>query len=165
MSKDLQPLWQIESELETLLNSLETCPPELQGELEQKVREYVGREAEKIDRVNAVLSSFDAVAANAKTEIARLRDRQQSAERAFERLAQYVLRVINEHGGRPLRGHNVTFSIRRSEALVVDDPAAVPAEWKRITIDVPKDPIKRALKAGEEVPGVHLEQRDNLQRK
>jgi hypothetical protein len=49
----------------------------------------------------------------------------------------------------------------------IDDPAAVPSEWKKTTlvINVPKDPIKRAIKAGESVPGVHLEQRASLVRK
>jgi len=50
---------------------------------------------------------------------------------------------------------------------VITDPAAVPAEWKRVTqtVDIPKDPVKRALKAGAEIPGVTIEERDNLVRK
>jgi hypothetical protein len=47
------------------------------------------------------------------------------------------------------------------------DGALVPEKWKRTTvqIDIPKDPIKRALKAGETVPGVQIEVRENLVRK
>jgi hypothetical protein len=43
----------------------------------------------------------------------------------------------------------------------------VPDQWKRtaITVDVPKEPSKRALKAGESVPGVHIEKRESLHRK
>jgi len=168
MNAALQPLWKIESELEALLDSIDTCrDDELRLELEARIVQYVGAAAEKVDRIAAVLSTLDAVAANAKTEIDRLRVRQQSAEKAGQRLEQYVLRVLHERSGRPLKGHNVTFTVRHSEALIIDDPGAVPDQWKRttITVDIPKDPVKRAIKAGEAVPGVHIEQRENLQRK
>jgi hypothetical protein len=165
--KDLMPLWRIEDELTALLDSADTCPDELRSELEQRIAQYLGAEVEKVDRVDAVLASLEGVAANAKAEIERLRARQQSAEKAGQRLAAYVLSVLRQRDGRPLKGRNITFSVRHSEALVIDDPNAVPAEWKRttVTVDIPKDPIKKAIKAGESVPGVHLEQRESLQRK
>jgi hypothetical protein len=164
---NLVPLWQIEEELEALVNSLDTCPEELRPESEARIAEYLGAEVEKVDRIHAVLSSLDGVAANARAEIERLRARQQSAEKAAGRLEGYVLHVLRERDGRPLRGRNVTFTVRHSEALIIDDPDAVPTEWKRttVTVDVPKDPIKKAIKAGEDVPGVRIEQRESLQRK
>jgi len=60
--------------------------------LEARIAEYVTAEAQKVDRVAAVLASFDAVAANAKTEIERLRARQQSAEKAAQRLEAALVR-------------------------------------------------------------------------
>jgi hypothetical protein len=68
---------------------------------------------------------------------------------------------------RPLKGRNVTFTLRHSESLIIYDPGAVPEQWKRttVTVDIPKDPLKRAIQAGEGIPGVHIEQRENLQRK
>jgi hypothetical protein len=164
---DLAPLWEIEETLRALVDSAETCPEELRAELEARIAWYVGTEIDKVDRVGAVLSSLDGVAANAKTEIDRLRARQQSAERARARLEDYVLRVLRERDGQPLKGRNVTLSVRHSEALIVDDPDAVPAEWKRTTVvvDVPKDPLKKAIKAGQEIPGAHIEQREHLQRR
>jgi hypothetical protein len=164
---NLQPLWHISQELETLIDSLDTCPDELLGELEARIAQYVGAEVEKVDRIAAVLSTLDAVAASAKTEIDRLRARQQSAQRNAEKLEQYILHVLHQRDGRPLKGCNVTFSVRRSEALIIDDPSAVPDQWKRttVTVDIPKDPLKKAIKAGEDVPGVHIEPRENLQRK
>jgi hypothetical protein len=164
---NLLPLWRIEEELEALVNSVDGCPDELRPDLEAKIAEYLSASAEKVDKVDAVLASLDGVAESARREIERLRERQQSAERSSRRLEGYVLRVLRERDGRPLKGRNVTFSARRSEALVIDDPGAVPNEFKRttITVDVPKDPIKRALKAGQIIPGVHIEQHENLHRK
>jgi hypothetical protein len=165
--KDLGPLWQIEETLEALVDSLDGCPDELRPELEMRIAEYLGAEVDKVDRVAAVLSSLDGVAENAKREIDRLRARQQSAERAAGRLEAYVLRVLRQRDGRPLKGRNVEFRVRQSEAVIIEDPGAVPDKWKRttITVDIPKDPVKKALKAGEIVPGVHIEARESLQRK
>src|SRR5262249_40756500 len=149
----LEPLWQIEDELAALVDSLETCAEELKPELEQRIAQYVAAEIEKVDRVNAVLTSLDAVQASAKAEIDRLRQRQQAAQKAAARLEGYVLHVLRGLDGKPLKGRNVTFSVRRSEALIVTDPDVVPDKWKRttVTVDIPKDPVKRAIKAGEEV--------------
>ena len=164
--KDLEPLWQIEDELMALVDSVDTCPPELREELEAKIAEYVAKEAAKVDRVAAVLTQLENVASNAKAEMERLRVRSQSAERAGARLEQYLLPFVRERGGR-LKGANVTLSIRRSEALVITDPSAVPAEWKRTTVnvDIPKDPIKRAIKAGQEIPGVTIAENEHLVRR
>ncbi|HKE24963.1 MAG TPA: siphovirus Gp157 family protein [Bryobacteraceae bacterium] len=165
--KDLAPLWKISEDLDALVNSAETCPPELEAELQSRIASYLKDEVAKVDRVGEVFASLDDMAENARREIGRLRAREQSAERTKEQLAKYVLRVLREREGRPLKGHNVTFSVRHSEALIVDDPERVPFEWKRqtVSVDIPKDPLKRALKAGSSIPGVHLEQRENLQRK
>jgi hypothetical protein len=75
--------------------------------------------------------------------------------------------VLRERGGRPLKGHNVTFSVRRSERLIVDDLGAVPDRLKKTTVEivVKKDAAKQALRSGESVPGVHVEQHESLLRK
>ena len=93
---DLMPLWQIEDELTALVDSIDVCPEHLKEELEQRIAQYVGAEVEKVDRIAAVLSSLDNVAANARAEIERLRERQQSAEKAARRLESYVLRVLRK---------------------------------------------------------------------
>jgi|SRR5215471_7384854 len=164
---NLMPLWRIEEDLEALINSVDTCPPELQPELEARIEEYLAGEAAKVDRIEGVLLSLEAVQANAKTEIERLRARQQSAERAARRLERYVLHVLGRRDGRPLKGRNVTFSVRRSEALVIDDPQLIPEQWKKltVTVDIPKIPIREAIKAGTIVPGAHLAQHESLVRK
>jgi hypothetical protein len=163
----LEPLWKIEDDLMALVDSLEACPEDLRPELEARIAEYLANQARKVDHVAAVLTSLENLQANAKAEIERLRARQASAGKAASRLEQYVLHILRERGGQPLKGANVTLLSRRSEALVITDPDLVPAGWKRVTTitDIPKDPIKRALKAGEQVPGAVLEQHEYLVRK
>lgn len=157
-------LYALESELEALLDSVETCPDELREELEQRITEYVGAEAAKVDNVGHILSQLESVQAHAKTETERLRIRQQAAEKAERHLEAYILHILSRRGGKPLKGHNITLSARRTEVLVIDDPDAVPPTWKRTTVqvDIPKEPIKRAIKEGSSIPGVHIEPREHL---
>jgi hypothetical protein len=164
---NLEPLWLIEETLAALINSADVCEPELRPELEMKIAEYISASMAKVDAVASVLASFDDVVENAKREIERLRARQQAAEKAAARLEQYVLRVIRQREGKPLRGCNTTLSMRHSESLVIDDPDAVPPEWKQTTVQVniPKDPVKRAIRDGQEIPGVHVEQHEHLVRR
>lgn len=56
-------------------------------------------------------------------------------------------------------------SYRKSEAVVFTDEALIPAEYKKekLTISVDKTEIKKAIKAGAEVPGAEIEVRQNLQ--
>jgi hypothetical protein len=163
----LMPLWEIESSLAELLDSIDVCEPELLPELEARIAQYLGAEIEKVDRVGAVLASLAAVQANAKTEIERLRARQQSAEKAAARLEAYVLHVLRERDGRPLKGRNTTFLTRRSEAVVIDDLNQIPDQFKRVTVmtDVPKIAVRDAIKSGITVPGARLEQHEHLVRR
>jgi hypothetical protein len=135
---DLEPLWQIEEQLTALLDSIDTCPDDLKGELEARIGEYLEKGVDKVDRIAHVFSTFDAIATSAKTEIGRLRARAQAAEKAAKRLEGYVLHVLRKRNGQPLKGHNVTFTARRSESVVITDPELVPAAWKRqtLTIDI-----------------------------
>lgn len=154
----------IEDELEPLLDSLATCPDELREELVKRIDEYMSAETIKIDNIGWVLSQLAAVQAHARTETERLRIRQQAAEKAERNLEAYILHVLARRNGQPLKGKNITLFARRTEVLVIDDPDAVPAEWKRttLTVDIPREPVKRALKAGETIPGVHIEERQHL---
>ena len=56
-------------------------------------------------------------------------------------------------------------SYRKSEAVVFTDEAVIPAEYKKekLTVSIDKTEIKKALKAGTEVPGAVIEVRQNLQ--
>ena len=49
-------------------------------------------------------------------------------------------------------------------AVIIDDVTQIPTQYQRqkIQVDVDKTAIKAAIKAGEEVPGAHLEQGTSL---
>ena len=160
-------LYAIEEELQSLLDTVEVCPEELRPELEARIAEYVGSEIAKVDGIGRVLSSLDAVQSHARAEIERLQARRQAAENNARRLEAYVLHVIQQRAGKPLKGQYFTLYAGHSQALIVDNADLVPERFKRTTIvvDVPKTPVKEALKKGETIPGVHIEEREYLVRR
>jgi hypothetical protein len=169
MSTALTPLWQIEAELEALLNSIETCPDELQPELQARIAEYLAREAAKVDQTAHVLAALDYEQKAAGDEMARLAERKRAAKASQDRLEGYLCRIIAARGGKKLVGNTNTLSTRASDAVVIVNETAIPASYiveEVITTKrVDKAGIKKALKAGAEVPGADLEYRDNLVRK
>lgn len=169
MSTALAPLWAIEEELSILLDSLETCPDELQPELQDRIAEFLGKEATKIDQTAHVLAALDYEARCASDEIARLQARKQHAKASQDRLEAYLCRIITANGGKKLIGKTNTLSVRPSDAVVIVDESLIPAEYiseKVITTkSVDKVAIKAALKAGVDIPGADLEFRQNLTRR
>jgi hypothetical protein len=169
MSVAVQPLWAIEEELTALLDSIATCPDELQPELQARIAEYMAREAAKVDQTAHVLAALDYEQKAAGDEMARLAERIRTAKAAQARLEAYLCRIIAACGGQKLIGNTNTLSVRPSDAVVIVDEAAIPAcyvvEEVVTTRRVDKAAIKKALKAGKEVPGADIEYRDNLVRR
>ncbi len=188
MSGILAPLWQLDETLIALLDSVATCPPEMEAELAAEIEKYLGAEVEKVDNCCHVLSALEYERKCAFDEIARLTQRMRATSASEERFEQYLCRIIAARGGKPLKGKTNTLSVRTSDAVVITGEALVPLPYKTATVVMPaedwavlgaafqmrgieakytpdKAMIKKAIKAGEDVPGCDLEFRNNLQRK
>lgn len=167
MSTTLAPLWAIERELIALMDSVDTCPEELQPELQAQIDAYIGQEAAKTDQIAHVLAALEYEQKAAGDEVVRLQERKKAAAKAQDRLEAYVCRVIEARGVKKLAGRTNTLSVRPSDAVVIVNEAQIPQEYLRtkMTIEPDKAAIKKALKAGEEVAGADLAYKDNLVRK
>ena len=169
MNTALQPLWAISEELTALLDTIELTPDEQKPEIQAEIDKFLGQQAAKVDQIAHVLAALEYEQNAAADEIERLAERKRVSAAAQKRLEQYVCRVINARGGGKLLGDTNTLSVRASDAVVVTDETLVPAEYiavKTVVIrSVDKTAIKKALKAGTNIPGVDLEFRDNLTRK
>ena len=106
-------------------------------------------------------SLADAIRAEEKA----LYDRRKAIEKRLERMNGYVLRCLLKTPKQKLETPMVALSTRKSTRTIVDDEAAVPEEFteKVVTVKVNKTEIAKALKAGREVAGAHLEVSQNLQ--
>lgn len=93
-----------------------------------------------------------------------LAERRRSAERRADRVERYLLAHIDELPDRRLETPRVALSTRRSTAVEVVNDGMVPDEYVtyKTTKTVNRDAIRKALKAGESVPGCQLEERTNV---
>lgn len=118
---------------------------------------------DKIEATCGWLASQAADVEAIKAEEARLAARRKAIENRSARVKALLLPAVEALGGK-VKGVRFTASIRNVEAIDVIDLAEIPAEFKRekITIDPDKIAIKRAIKAGEEIPGAILVSRPSV---
>lgn len=182
-------LYDAEHELLALWDSEgETASSEEEAERQAQLAETLTYSVEKREKFALFLLWLDQQQDIAKREIERLRMRSQRMENLSTQLRRYAINTIlslgTDHGGkwRKLFGHTTTMFLRALPVSVeIRDEAAVPHEFKKITIQLPatvwvnavadapvlvgydikavdidKEAVRRALQAGREVPGADL---------
>lgn len=119
------------------------------------------REA-KIDNIacwyKEILSEAEAI----KAEKNALAERQKSKENQAERIKNYLSEVLS---GQKFETSRNKISWRRSDSINITDESALPLGFKAevIEIKIDKMAIKEALKAGAEVAGAELIEKNNIQ--
>ena len=115
---------------------------------------------DKIRQIDRARRNHIAEASAIADEIARLKDRQEAAEKRAEscrKLLEYAL------GGESYKDGTVTMYYRDTEAVVVAEGATLPEEYLRYgkpTIN--KTALGEALRGGIAVPGATIEKRRSL---
>ena len=94
-----------------------------------------------------------------KEEKMELTRRQQVAENKAESVKKYIARALN---GDKFKNARASVSYRKSESVCVEDIAALPDEFKKITVEPKKTELKEAMKAGKVFEGVTLEVKENV---
>jgi len=130
--------------------------------LEDSLRKIEDERDTKALNIACLVKNFRAEAEALKAEKTRLAKRQQAAERTIERLTSYLSSFIEP--GLKLKDARAAIGWRRSEAVVLSvAPDELPEDYVRIKREADLRQIKEDLKAGEDVPGATLEERQNLQ--
>ena len=91
-------------------------------------------------------------------KIKELQLAKKSAENTVNRLNAYMTSAMDDAGLKELQTENHVLKPRNyKESVVVDNASAIPDQFmvSKLTIMPDKTAIYKALKAGEEVPGVH----------
>lgn len=91
-------------------------------------------------------------------KIKELQLAKKSAENAVNRLQAYMTSAMDDAGLKELQTENHVLKPRNYKAsVVIDNTHAIPDQYmvSKLTIAPDKTAIYKALKAGEEVPGVH----------
>ena len=119
---------------------------------------------EKAEACALYVKDQRALAKAIRDEEKSLAERRRSAERRADRVERYLLAHIDELPDRRLETPRVALSTRRSTAVEVVNDGMVPDEYMtyKTTKTINRDAIRKALKAGESVPGCHLEELMNV---
>lgn len=120
---------------------------------------------DKLEGCALYIKNLEADAAAMKAEEAKLAERRRVLENRAERMRDYVARSMLTFGDPKLETARVSLSFRKSDALVIADGAEIPEAYvvTKTTTAPDKAALKKALKAGEVIPGVTIETRQNLQ--
>lgn len=93
-------------------------------------------------------------------------DRRKAIENRAQSMRDYLQRCMEATGIEKIEGPGIVIGFRKSSAVVINEPALIPAQYMRTPEPPPPAPdktaIAAAIKAGTEVPGAHIEQRRNL---
>ncbi len=121
----------------------------------------------KVTNIAHVALNFEATAAAIKEHAGKQLLRAKAIESRADALRDYIARSMQATGIQKIEGPGVKLNFRKSQSVVIDGEDMIPNEYMRLPVTPPPAPdktaIARALKAGESVPGAHLQTNQNLQ--
>lgn len=119
--------------------------------------EVEGEASSKIESAGLYVRELDAEAAALKAEADRLTARRRSLERRVSRIKTLMMPAVVALGGK-VKGPRLTVSVATTKAVIIDDIEAIPDAFCRVKVEADKTALGTLLKAGEVVPGTHIEE-------
>jgi hypothetical protein len=156
-------LYQITQEAQYLAALLETeeLTPELEAEL------LINQEQLQSKGINyaKVIANYQSEADQIDAEIKRLKAMKESRDKKVTWLTESLKKAMLVSGIEKIESPLFKISLRRSEAVEVEIPEALPVDWqiKKVTITADKVAIKKAIKEGYSITGARLVENFNLQ--
>ena len=158
-------IYEIPGALRELLDRLDADPDtgEVDGEALAAYAEYTTAAAEKLEGTACYCRELKAEAEAIKAEEERLAKRRKALENKSERLKADMMPALEAMGGK-VKGVMASLRISKTQSVTVFDIDALPDAFKRVVtkVDPDKVALKKALKAGEDIPGAALEDRQSV---
>ena len=126
--------------------------------------EFAGDLNETIKNTGLYLFELDSEAQQIDAQIKRLKSRKDGMKRRADTLKNLMLDAMTSTGLQKVSDPLVTVYLRKSTATIVDEMDILPKDLLRVKVETSPDliAIGKKLKAGEVVPGAHLEERQNV---
>lgn len=156
-------LYEITNEAQYLAALLETeeLTPELEAEL------LINQEQLQSKAINyaKVISNYQGESEQIDAEIKRLKAMKDSRDKKVTWLTESLKRAMLVSGIEKIDSPLFKLSLRRSEAVEVEVPEALPIDWqvRKVVITADKASIKKAIKEGHAITGARLVENFNLQ--
>ncbi len=158
-------LYTISGDLLAVLDHLEENGGELTPELEQALTITEEMFTEKAVDYGLAIRNLEAMAMAAKAEKERLAGLQRFYENAKKRLSDTLSGAMRALDHPKVETPTLRLFLRHTQATEVDNADDIPARFKVTKVEtvVDKTAVKKAIVAGEEVPGARLVDNYNLQ--
>ena len=155
-------LYEITAEQKALINKIELLEGEITEEIENALIINKNQLQSKSIAYLAVIKNKENFNSLVDEEIKRLQAIKKTNTNLVNRLKDNLLNAINLFGDFQV-GTN-KFGIRKSSTLEVEDTNSLPEKYKVIKVSETADKmaLKSALKNGEEIKGVYLQEHKNL---
>ena len=150
----------------SMINLMESCidpeTGEVTSDFEERFSSLTLDREQKLDNTMAYIKNLEAEAKAYGEEIKRLKDLEGKAKSRAEHLKSYL--TMNMEEGETFTSSRGKISWRKSERVIADIEK-IPEQFKKRIEEVKPDlvGIKKAIKAGEEVTGAYIEERQNIQ--
>lgn len=155
-----KPLWKIIEDLSQMIES--SVDPET-GEITDEVMTLIeGQELElsdKLDACGGIILHWESYAESLKEQAKSMTQRAKQIEKRAKSFKDYVKYGMKKMDIKKNKGSFQLSILKGRESLVIVDLDKIPGKFKKQVVEwkVDKNEIKKALKDGEEVPGVKLE--------
>lgn len=162
-------LYNLATEYQELYTALVSTADEETGEVDVDIAAALanvqGTFEEKAIATATVSRMLGNTVEEVSKEIDRLKRLKAHLEREDGRVREYLKMAMEMTGTEKVQGISASISFRKSEQTVIDNEVELPEEYITVktTYTPNKTAIKAAIKAGNEVPGAHIETVMNLQ--
>lgn len=161
----LPTLYTISGNILAVLDQMEENGGELTPELEQALAITEDQFTEKAVDYGLAIRNLDAMAKAAKEEKDRLALLQKFYENAKRRLSDAISGAMQALDHPKVETPTLRLFLRHTQATEIDNADEIPARFKVTKVEtvVDKTAVKKAIVAGEDVPGARLIENVSLQ--
>lgn len=160
-----QSMYNILEEHYAILRMIEDAEGEIAPHIEEALALTQESFQEKAISYGFVYKSFDDTEEVIDKEIKRLQALKEKAAHRKELFKNNLSKAMQTFGVEKIETPTLKIFFRKSEAVVIEDEAALPDEYKRVveTVTPDKQKIKYYLKEGKEIQGAKLVTNQNIQ--
>lgn len=119
--------------------------------------------ADKLDAIAWLIDDTEkdlAIYNHELEKMAEIKEERDKAKARVDRLQEYIGYIVANSGTTKVRTDKHVYSKRKSEKVEFSDQALIPDQYYKEKVTVKREPsktdIKKAIKAGQDVPGAYI---------
>lgn len=154
-------LYEIDSRIRNIIDGLYEAADEdgVVGEIDfTELKQLQEDRKTKLENIALYIKNTEAEAAAIKAEEEKLTARRKRLENKASRLRDYIINSMKENNDGPLKTARCEISIKDNEKTDITDLDRIPKEFIKTKVETSADrnAIKKAIKAGQTVPGAQI---------